>query len=131
MKFKIYLGNMEAIIVEASSINEVEAILIDNAKTFLKDLLDEGVIKIEPKKAKELRSRIKPIQVEWLRSLLPEEQASTVNVNNVDELLPNETHAHTTDKTVLSFMTDKWLMKQLKRNPEIKTYKQLKEKINV
>ena len=83
------------------------------------------------KKAKELRSRIKPIQVEWLRGLLPEEQASTVNVDNVDELLPNETHAHTTDKTVLSFMTDKWLMKQLKRNPEIKTYKQLKEKLNI
>ena len=42
MKFKIYLGNMEAITVEASSLDEVEAILLDNAKTFLKDLLDEG-----------------------------------------------------------------------------------------
>ena len=51
MKFKIYLGNMEAIIVEASSLEEVEAILIDNAKTFLKDLLDEGVIEIESEKS--------------------------------------------------------------------------------
>ena len=51
MKFKIYLGNMEAITVEASSLDEVEAILLDNAKTFLKDLLDEGVIKIEPEKS--------------------------------------------------------------------------------
>ena len=33
MKFKIYLGNMEAITVEASSLDEVEAILLDNAKT--------------------------------------------------------------------------------------------------
>ena len=51
MKFKIYLGNMEAITVEASSLDEVEAILLDNAKTFLKDLLDEGVIEIEPEKS--------------------------------------------------------------------------------
>lgn len=51
MKFKIYLGNMEAITVEASSLDEVEAILLDNAKTFLKDLLDEGVIEIESEKS--------------------------------------------------------------------------------
>ncbi len=82
------------------------------------------------RKVRELRRRIKPIQVEWLRSLLPEEQAKTLTVDNVDELLPSETHMHTTDKTILSFMSDKWLMKKLKRYPEIKTYKQLQEKIN-
>ena len=82
------------------------------------------------RKVRELRKRIKPIQVEWLRSLLPEEQAQTLTIDNVDELLPSETHMHTTDKTILSFMSDKWLMKKLKRYPEIKTYKQLQEKIN-
>ncbi len=82
------------------------------------------------RKVRELKKRIKPIQVEWLRSLLPEEQAKTLTVDNVDELLPSETHMHTTDKTILSFMSDKWLMKKLKRYPEIKTYKQLQEKIN-
>ena len=82
------------------------------------------------RKVRELKKRIKPIQVEWLRSLLPEEQVKTLTVDNVDELLPSETHMHTTDKTILSFMSDKWLMKKLKRYPEIKTYKQLQEKIN-
>ena len=82
------------------------------------------------RKVRELKKRIKPIQVEWLRSLLPEEQAKTLTVDNVDELLPSETHMHTTDKTILSFMSDKWLMKKLKRYPDIKTYKQLQEKIN-
>jgi len=85
---------------------------------------------LNQRKVRELRRRIKPIQVEWLRSLLPEEQAKTLTVDNVDELLPSETHMHTTDKTILSFMSDKWLMKKLKRYPEIKTYKQLQEKIN-
>ena len=83
------------------------------------------------RKVRELKKRIKPIQVEWLRSLLPEEQAQTLTIDNVDELLPSETHMHTTDKTILSFMSDKWLMKKLKKYPEIKTYKQLQEKINV
>jgi len=85
---------------------------------------------LNQRKVRELKKRIKPIQVEWLRSLLPEEQAKTLTVDNVDELLPSETHMHTTDKTILSFMSDKWLMKKLKRYPEIKTYKQLQEKIN-
>ena len=33
------------------------------------------------KKMKELRRKVKPIQVEWLQSLLPEEQARLENTN--------------------------------------------------
>ena len=35
------------------------------------------------KKLKELRRRVKTIQVEWLRELLPEEQASKITPDNV------------------------------------------------
>ena len=45
------------------------------------------------KKIKELRRRVKPIQVEWLQTLLPEDQASTITVDNVEGLLPEQTHA--------------------------------------
>ena len=38
------------------------------------------------KKLKELRKKVKPIQVEWLQSVLPEDQKDKVNVNNVDDL---------------------------------------------
>jgi len=86
------------------------------------------------KKVKQLRKRIKPIQVEWLKSLLPDEQANTITVDNVDELLPDQTHVFGMGQIHLSYMTDKWIMKFLKRNPQVKTFSELdkiyKEKLD-
>ena len=79
------------------------------------------------KKIKKLRRRVKPIQVEWLQTLLPEDQARTITVENVDNLLPEQTHAYGKGQLYLSYMTDKWIMKHIKRNPHIKTFKQLQE----
>lgn len=79
------------------------------------------------KKIKQLRKRVKPIQVEWLKTLLPDEQSSTITINNVEGLLPDQTHVFGGGQLHLSYMTDKWIMKHLKRNPHIKTYKELQE----
>jgi hypothetical protein len=78
------------------------------------------------KKVKQLRKRIKPIQVEWLKSLLPDEQAKDITVENVEGLLPDQTHVFGGNKMYLSFMSDKWIAKFLKRFPHITTYKELK-----
>lgn len=77
------------------------------------------------KKVKQLRKRIKPIQVEWLKSLLPDEQAKTITVDNVEGLLPDQTHVFGKGMLYLSYMSDKWIMKMLKRNPHITTYEEL------
>jgi hypothetical protein len=77
------------------------------------------------KKVKQLRKRIKPIQVEWLKSLLPDEQAKTITVDNVEGLLPDQTHVFGRGMLYLSYMSDKWIMKMLKRNPNITTYEEL------
>jgi len=77
------------------------------------------------KKVKQLRKRIKPIQVEWLKSLLPDEQAKTITVDNVDELLPDQTHVFGGWQMYLSYMSDKWILKMLKQNPSITTYEEL------
>ena len=79
------------------------------------------------KKLKQLKKRIRPIQVEWLRELLPEDQATTITVDNVEDLLPDQTHMFGGGQLYLSFMSDKWIMKQLKNNPNITSYKELKE----
>lgn len=77
------------------------------------------------KKIKQLRKRIKPLQVEWLQSLLPEDQAKDITVDNVDGLLPDQTHLFGGGTMYLSYMSDKWIMKMLKRYPDITNYKQL------
>ena len=77
------------------------------------------------KQLKKLRRLVKPLQVEWLQSILPEDQAKTITVDNVEGLLPDQTHVFGGGKMHLSFMTDKWIMKMLKKYPDIKTYNEL------
>jgi len=81
------------------------------------------------KQLKKLRKLIKPLQVEWLQSILPEDQGKTITVNNVEELMPDQTHMFGNRQIHLSFMSDKWIMKILKENPSVSTYKEL-ETIN-
>jgi len=79
------------------------------------------------KQIKKLRKLVKPIQVEWLQTLLPEDQATTITVDNVEGLLPEQTHAFGQGQLHMSYMTDKWIMKYLKQYPNITTYKELME----
>ena len=77
------------------------------------------------KKIKKLRKRVKHIQVEWLKSILPEEQSVPITVDNVNDLFPDQTHTFGGGQVYLSYMSDKWILKQLKRNPTIKSYQDL------
>ena len=79
------------------------------------------------KQLKKLRKLVKPLQVEWLQSILPEDQGKAITVDNVEELMPDQTHIYGNRQMHLSFMTNKWIMKVLKANPHIKTYKELLE----
>ena len=45
--------------------------------------------------------------------------------DNVEELMPDQTHVFGNRQMHLSFMSDKWIMKILKNNPHITTYKEL------
>ena len=69
------------------------------------------------KKLKELKKRIRPIQVEWLKSLLPQEEADKITVNNVEGLLPEDNYMKGIKGITLVFMSDRWLLKQLKKYP--------------
>jgi len=79
------------------------------------------------KQIKKLRKLVKPLQVEWLQSILSEEQGKVITVDNVDDLLPEQTHVFGNRQLHLSFMSDKWIVKILKDNPHITTYKELAE----
>jgi|TARA_R110000764_G_scaffold111854_1_gene198623 hypothetical protein len=84
---------------------------------------------INSKQIKKLRKLIKPLQVEWLQSILPEDQGKEITVSNVTELMPDQTHVFGNGQLHLSFMSDKWIMKILKENQSVSTYKEL-QKIN-
>ena len=59
------------------------------------------------KQLKKLRRLIKPLQVEWLQSILPEDQGKAITVDNVNKLIPDQTHMFGNRQIHLSFMSKK------------------------
>lgn len=82
------------------------------------------------KKAKRLRLKGKQILVDWLRSIIPdEEDAKQINVNNLEEYLSEQTHVYLNRKFMLSAYSLKWIYKRVKRNPDI-TFEQLQKDLD-
>ena len=81
------------------------------------------------RKAKRLRKRGKEILVEWLYSILPdEEDKQQININNIKEYLSEQTHIYTNRKFLLSAYSLKWIYKKVKRNPDL-TLEQLNKEL--
>jgi len=81
------------------------------------------------KKAKRLRKRGKEILVEWLYSIIPnEEDKQQINANNIEEYLSDQTHIYTNRKFLLSAYSLKWIYKKVKRNPDL-TLEQLNKEL--
>ena len=66
-----------------------------------------------------IRNKAKAILVEWLKGLLNKEEQAKVNVKNILTLLPNQTHYFSGDTFKLQPWSYKWVVKKLKRNPEL------------
>ena len=71
------------------------------------------------KEMSKIRNKAKDILVEWLKTLLNEEEQKKVNVKNILTLLPNQTHYFSGETFKLQPWSYKWVVKKLKRNPEL------------
>jgi len=69
------------------------------------------------KQMSRIRNKAKHIMVEWLKGLLNPEEQKKVNVKNVFELLPNQTHYWQGTTLRLQPWSYKWIVKKLKKNP--------------
>ena len=73
------------------------------------------------KKSKAIRKQMKPLFLEWLAGLLPEEEAKTLNEDNFNSYLPKETHLYIKNSIRLHAFSPRWLVKHIKiflrRNP--------------
>ena len=75
-----------------------------------------------------IRNKAKVILVEWLKTLLNEEEQKKVNVKNVLTLLPNQTHYWQDTTLKLQPWSYKWVVKKLKKDSEL-TYDDLNKMI--
>ena len=77
---------------------------------------------------KQINKQVGPILVAWLKTLVSEEEAKMITLNNYKELLPDQTHVFSNNKFFLSTFSPRWVRKKLKRlvtkqpNRPINTY---------
>lgn len=81
-------------------------------------------------KYRKLKNKVKRIQVQWLRTLLPEDNGEPITVQDVSELMPDQTHIFGDGQFKLSYMSEKWVIKFLKKYPHINNYNEIEEIIN-
>ena len=74
---------------------------------------------------KELRRKVKQIQVEWMHTLLPKEEADKITIKNIEEVLPKQQYYVSNRTMYLSFMNTKWVLKYLKKYPSINSFEEL------
>ena len=77
------------------------------------------------KRARELRRKVKQIQVEWMHTLLPKEEADKITIKNIEEVLPKQQYYVSNRTMYLSFMNTKWVLKYLKKYPHINSFEEL------
>ena len=63
---------------------------------------------------KQLNKQVGPILVAWLKTLVSEEEAKMITLNNYKELLPDQTHVFSNNKFFLSTFSPRWVRKKLK-----------------
>jgi hypothetical protein len=66
------------------------------------------------KKIKQINKQIGFILVDWLRTLVSEEEAKMITIHNYKELLPDQTHVFANNKFFLSTFSERWVRKKLK-----------------
>ena len=72
---------------------------------------------------KRISRHTETLLVEWLKSLVSEEEADKVSLDNIGSLLPDQYHFAVENQIVLAPNSPKWIRKQLKKlvssNPNI------------
>ena len=67
------------------------------------------------KKMKRINRHVADLLVLWIKSLLNEEEAKGVSLQNYKELMPDQTHVFLQGKLSLSAYSEKWMRKRLKK----------------
>ena len=63
---------------------------------------------------KEIERHTKKLLVEWIQSLVPEEEAEKINTRNVIKFIPEQVHYYANQRVSLSSYSPKWIKKYIK-----------------
>jgi hypothetical protein len=67
------------------------------------------------KKSKLIRKKAKDLLVDWLSTMLNDEERKKLTVDNYHTYLPDEQYVFANRKRILSAFTDRWMQKRIKK----------------
>ena len=67
------------------------------------------------KQEKKIRKHAQYLMVEWLRSVVPDEEKDKVSIDNVQDYIPNQTHIYANTSLHISAYTLRWFVKGIKK----------------
>ena len=67
------------------------------------------------KKAKQLRKKSKELVIEWLKTMLIDEEKKKLSMDNFEKYLPVQTNEYINKRIMVSSYTPRWYMKKLKK----------------
>lgn len=67
------------------------------------------------KQEKKIRKHAKHLMVEWLRSVVPDEEKDKVSIDNVQDYIPDQTHIYANSQLHISAYTLRWFTKGIKK----------------
>ena len=67
------------------------------------------------KKAKAIRNKSLFLLVDWVKTLIPEEEAKTITLQQAYDLVPKDTHVFANGKFMLSSFSLKWIIQKIKK----------------
>lgn len=76
------------------------------------------------RKAKAIRKKSLLILVDWIKTLVSDEEAKNLTKQQAYDLVPKETHVYLNNRLMLSAMSLKWIIKKIKK---INKYKNLED----
>jgi len=68
------------------------------------------------KKAKQIRVKANNLVVDWLKTMLVEEEQKKLSVKNIKKYLPEQTHVYINKKIMLSAYTPRWFTQRIKKS---------------
>ena len=67
------------------------------------------------KKAKQIRRHAKQLMLEWLRSVVSDEEAKKVDIKNIQDYVPDQTHIYANKSFRVSAYTLRWFAQGIKK----------------
>lgn len=64
---------------------------------------------------RDINTKVSELLVEWLKTLVSEEEAAKITMDNYKALLPTQTHLYTNKRLSLSAFTERWIKQQIKK----------------